>query len=426
MANHKSDENICYNCQSQLKKIPKRVGLLKAEIDLLKKPKRIFIFNIPLKMDSGEIRLFNGYRVQYNDALGPTKGGIRFSPELNLEEVKILAFLMALKCSATGLPFGGAKGGVKVDPRTLSRAELERLSRGYIREAHDFIGPYKDILAPDINTDGIIMAWMVDEYSKIKGKFVPAVITGKPISLAGSYGRDISTALGGAYILRELIKKENLKNELLRRNRKVKVAIQGFGNVGSNIARILYDWGYQIIALSDSQKAIYNENGFNIKNVLELQKEKGFLPQEIEAKEITNNELLEIDCDVLIPAAISHQIKEENADRIKAKIILEMANAPITPEADPILFEKGIKVVPDIIANAGGVIVSYFEWVQNLKNEYLEKKEVLNKLEEKIINSFNSVFSTCQEEKCNMRTAAYIVAVRRIIQAEKLRGNLPE
>ncbi|MFQ6084255.1 MAG: Glu/Leu/Phe/Val dehydrogenase [Candidatus Aminicenantia bacterium] len=414
----KHDKNICEVCNTRLENLLKEMKLSDLELSLLNRPKRVITFNIPVKMDSDEIRLFNGYRIQYNDALGPTKGGIRFHPDVDLEEVKTLAFLMTLKCSLAGLPFGGAKGGVEVDPKNLSKSELERLSRGYIREIHNFIGPKIDVPAPDINTDQQIMAWMVDEYSKTKGRFIPRVITGKPLELGGSRGRTVATGLGGAFILRRLIKREKLNPQKLR------VVIQGFGNVGCNIAKVLSDWGYRIIAISDVRGGIYDENGLDVKEIILRQKEKGFIPEMENVKKITNKELLELDCDVLIPAAISHQITKENAHQIKAKIILEMANDPITPEADSILFKREIKVIPDIIANAGGVIVSYFEWVQNSTNEYWSEEKVFEKLEKKITKAFDRVSSTCQIEKCDLRLAANIVAIRKIIKAEKSRGNL--
>ena len=414
----RENKNICYNCKTHLEKIAKEIKLSEPEFNLLKRPKRVFTFNIPLKMDSGKTRFFNGYRVQYNDALGPTKGGIRFHPNVDLEEVNTLAFLMVLKCAVAGLPFGGAKGGIEIDPKTLSKPELERLSRGYIREIHNFIGPQIDIPAPDLNTDEQIMAWMTKEYSKIKGKFIPGVITGKPIELGGSEGRTIATGLGGAFILRRLVKMKKWEPKETR------IVIQGFGNVGANIAKILYDWGYKIIAVSDVREGIYDERGLNIKEILSKQVEPRFLPEMENIKKITNKELLELDCDVLIPAAVSHQITKENANEIKAKIILEMANAPTTPEADEILFKRGIKVIPDLVANAGGVIVSYFEWVQNSTNEHWSEEEVFEKLEKKIIKAFDSLYSTCQTEKCDLRVAAHILAIRKILKAEKLRGNL--
>jgi len=418
LINQKDDKNICLNCKSHIEKIKEKLNLSENEFKLLVKPRRVFTFHTPVKMDSGEIKYFNGYRVQYNDALGPTKGGIRFHPEVDLEEVETLAFLMSLKCSLTDLPFGGAKGGVEVSPEDLSFQELEKLSRAYIKEIHEFIGPQRDIPAPDVNTDEQIMDWMVDEYAKIKGRFIPAVITGKSIELGGSQGRGIATSLGGAYVLKRVLEIKKLNSKEMR------VAIQGFGNVGGNLTKILDDWGYKIVAISDLKGGFFNENGLNIKNIFSSQEKKGFLPEIRQAQKISNKELLELDCDILVPAAISHQITKENADSIKAKIVLEMANAPTTPEADKILFEKDVLVVPDILANSGGVIVSYFEWVQNLTSVYWKENEVFEKLKEKITKSFDKIFSTCRGEKCDLREAAHIVAIRKILKAEKMRGNL--
>jgi len=420
----KKEINICQGCRARLLKLREKMNLSNSDLDLLKKPKKVLILNIPLKMDSGEMRFFNGYRVQYNDALGPTKGGIRFHPDVNLEEVSNLGFLMALKCAAADLPFGGAKGGIEVSPRELSKTELERLSRQYIRQISNFIGPETDIPAPDMNTNQQIMSWMVDEYTKIKGKFIPAVITGKPIDLGGSEGRVVATGLGGAYVLKRFLEFNKIDDKDLR------VAIQGFGNVGSNIAKILYGWGYKIIAVSDANGGIYNKDGLNIKEIFLRKGDNAnlFLEEICKdlqgAKRITNKELLELDCDVLIPAAISNQITEENADKIKAKIILEMANDPTATAADKILFKKGIKIIPDIIANAGGVIVSYFEWVQNLENEHWSEEKVFEKLKEKIIRAFDKVLSVSQEQNCDLRTSAYILAIRKILEAEKEKENI--
>ena len=414
----KEDKNICRDCKFHIDHLTKSIKLSASETELLYKPKRTYSFHLPLKKDSGEVVFLNGYRVQYNDALGPTKGGIRFHPDVDIEEVKILAFLMALKCSLVGLPFGGAKGGIEVDPKNLSESERERMSRQFIREIHGFIGPKTDIPAPDVNTDEQVMAWMVDEYSKIKGKSIPAVITGKPIKLGGSEGRTVATALGGAYVLKRLLEQEK------KEQKNVGVVVQGFGNVGANISKILYDWGYKILAVSDVKGGIFCKEGLNIKDILSKQVRKGMLPEERNFEKISNKELLELECDVLIPAAISHQITEENVDEVQAGTILEMANAPTTTVADRMLFKKGVKVVPDILANSGGVIVSYFEWVQNLSNKYWSEKDVFKKLEQKMITAFDSIFKICMSEKCDLRTAAHILAVKRILGAERARGNL--
>ena len=414
----KEDKNICLNCRSNLDLIIPKIHIDRKEYSFLEKPRRVLTFVLPLKLDSGKILHLNAYRVQYNDALGPTKGGIRFHPAVDLQEVETLAFLMALKCSLVEIPFGGAKGGVEVDPNDLSKSELERLSRQYIRGLHYFIGPRRDIPAPDVNTDEQIMAWMVDEYSKIKGEFSPAVITGKPIDLGGSKGRRVATSLGGAYVLREFLRNISPEKE------RVTVAIQGFGNVGANLAKILFDWGFKIVALSDSKRAVYNKKGIDIDKVFQDQSEKRRLPEKIEAEEITNAELLELDVDVLVPAAVSHQITLNNASKVKAKVILEMANAPISPEAEVILAKNEIQIIPDILANSGGVIVSYFEWAQNLSGEYWEEKEVFSKLKSKIISAFNKAFDFSQKNNCSLREASYGLSLERIIKAEKERGNL--
>ena len=418
-AHKQEDKNICLNCKSYLEVLEEKMGLSQTEIDLLKKPKRVFMFNVPLKTDRGETKFLNGYRVQYNDALGPGKGGIRFHPEVNLEEVKMLAFLMALKCALLGLPFGGAKGGIEVDPSVLSQNELENLSRSFVREIHDFIGPDKDIPAPDVNTNSQVMAWMVDEYSKIKGKFTPGVITGKPIELGGSASREVATALGGCYVLRELAKIDDLNPA------NIKVAIQGFGNVGSNMARILSSWGYKVIGVSNCHGGFYNSNGLDIENIFNKQEGDNFKQLTCQnCQNISYEELLALDYDILIPAAISHQITSSNADKIKAKIIIEMANAPITTEAEQILWGRGVKVIPDILANAGGVVVSYFEWLQNSSNDYWVESKVFRKLEKKMSNAFKEVWELGKEKSCDLRSASHILAIQRILKAEKLRGHL--
>ena len=400
-----------------LDKVAGKLKLNQSEIDILTIPKSTFTFSFPVIMDDGSTKIFTGYRTQFNNARGPTKGGIRFHPEVDLEDVKTLAFLMTLKCAVVNLPFGGAKGGVVVDPKKLSKGELERLSRAFVRELYRFIGPETDIPAPDVNTNPQVMAWMLDEYEKITGKHAPGFITGKPIELGGSVVREFSTSLGGFFVLREIIKK-------IKFNPKdAKVVVQGFGNVGLNIAKILHEQKYKIIAVSDSKTGIYNENGLDIKKVIEY-KEKNKSLNGFKAKEITNKEILELECDVLIPSALGDQITQENANKIKTKIILEMANGPITPEADVILEKKGIIVAPDILANAGGVVVSYFEWVQNSMNYYWTEDEVLKKLEEYMVAATTEVEKECKNFKGSIRDALYILAINKILQAERLRGVL--
>jgi len=325
---------------------------------------------------------------------------------------------MTLKCAVVNLPYGGAKGGVMINPSRFSENELERISRGYIRETYNFIGPNIDIPAPDVNTDAKIMAWMLDEYEKLEGKHMPAAITGKPIALLGSKARDYSTSIGGAYVLQEFVDSFDMKPN------KTSIAVQGFGNVGMNIARILHEWGYKVIAVSDSKSGIYNQKGLDIKDVITHKEKTGKLAKFKGAKEVSNEALLELKTDVLIPAALEDQITKKNADKIKAKLVLEMANRPITPEADDILLNKKIIVVPDILANAGGVVVSYFEWVQNSQNYYWSEKVVLERLKTHMTDAVKELSKVCTDFRCDMRASLYLNAVKKILEAERLRGNL--
>ena len=411
-------DNVCIDCYNQVDKVASLLKLGQTELDILTIPKRILSFSFPIKLDSGEIRYFTGYRVQFNDARGPTKGGIRFHPEVNLEEIKTLSFLMTLKCAVVNLPYGGAKGGVMIEPKRFSEEELERISRGYIREINNFIGPDIDIPAPDVNTDAKIMAWMLDEYEKLKGRHIPAAITGKPIALGGSRARDFSTSMGGAYVLHELAETLDMKP------RKTNVVVQGFGNVGMNIARILHEWGYKIIAVSDSKSGIYNLKGLDVQEVIKYKNKGGQVAKFKGAKELSNEELLEIKTDVLVPAALEDQITKKNANSIKARLILEMANRPITPEADDILLDKKIFIMPDILANAGGVVVSYFEWVQNSQNYYWSEKVVLERLKTYMTDAVKELAKVCNDFRCDMRASLYLNAVKKILEAERLRGNL--
>jgi glutamate dehydrogenase/leucine dehydrogenase len=414
----KEDKNVCIDCQTRLGAILNTDNFSDDEIHLLDKPKRIITFTVPVKMDTGEVKAFNAYRVQYNDARGPGKGGIRFHPDVEIEEVKNLAFLMALKCALVNIPFGGAKGGIEVDPRKLSKSELERLSRSFIREIHPFIGERIDVPAPDVNTNAEIMGWMVDEYAKINGAFVPGVITGKPLALGGSKGRTEATALGGAFVLKAYLEKngEGVKDKT--------VAVQGFGNVGSNIASILHGWGAKVVAVSDAEKSIYKEGGLDIPSLINSET-PGMLPKKIDADTISSNDLLTLGVDVLIPAAISHQIHKDNVNDIKAGLILEMANDPITTDADAVLEKRGVVVIPDVLANAGGVMVSYFEWTQNSSNDYWSVERVNSELETRIVSAVHDVIDGCsKKEHCSLRTKSYLLAVQRIIDAERARGRL--
>ena len=415
---HFDDQILCKLCISELGGIYADLGLSADELDLLDMPRRSFTVHFPARMDSGKTKMFVGHRVQYNDARGPAKGGIRFHPALTIDHIKDLAFLMVLKCSVVNIPFGGSKGGVVVDPKQLSRNELEQVTRGYIRAIADYIGPFKDIPAPDVYTDEKIMVWILDEYERIKGEHVPAVVTGKPVELSGIKVRSYSTSLGGLYVLEEAMSKIGMDKAGVR------VAVQGFGNVGENAARILHERGYQVVAVSDSSGGIINPRGLDIPAVM-LHKDKTRRVTDFkDGINISNEELLACDCDILVPSALSDQLTVANAGDVKARIVLELANAPTTPEADQILLENKIMLVPDILANAGGVVVSYFEWSQNLNNDYWEEEKVLQKLKNVMTTAFNDVYALCSEERCRMRRAAYQLAVKRILYAERLRGNL--
>lgn len=406
-------DNICIDCSRHIDKVARTLKLDQTDIDILTVPRRMMVFSFPVKLDSGNVQYFTGYRVQFNDARGPTKGGLRFHPELNLEEVKRLSFLMTLKCAVANLPYGGAKGGVVINPHEFSRKELESVSRAFMRQLAEFIGPQRDIPAPDVNTNPEIMGWMLDEYEKIIGKKCPAVITGKPIKLGGSEGREFSTSYGGAYVLDNIIKGLGMDRE------KTAVAVQGFGNVGMHIARILDEWGYKVVAVSDSKGGIFNEKGLNIKEVMLHKNKTGGVAGFKGSKGVSNEALLESKVDVLIPSAMENAIHKNNAGKIKAKIILEMANGPVTTEADDILLKKKIRIVPDILANAGGVIVSYFEWVQNLKNERWSEEEVLKKLREKMEQAVTELSKVCYNYNCNMRESLYISAIKKVLDAER-------
>ncbi|HUI44390.1 MAG TPA: Glu/Leu/Phe/Val dehydrogenase [Nitrospirota bacterium] len=415
---HLDEKDLRSLGMTELRTIYIDLGLTKDELDLLSMPRRSFTVSFPVNMTMGKSQMFTGYRVQYNDARGPAKGGIRFHPEMDEEHARELAFLMALKCAVVNIPFGGAKGGVAVDPLNLSRRDLELVTRGYIRAIADHIGPFKDIPAPDVYTDEQIMAWILDEYEQIKREHVPAVVTGKPPELGGLTVRRYSTALGGIHVLEQALKDRGMEPRGLR------VTVQGFGNVGENAARLLFERGYSVIAVSDVNGGILNRDGLDIPAVMEHKNKMGNFMKFPGAQEISNAELLTADCDVLIPAALSNQLNADNAKDVKADIILELANAPTTAAADDILFSRDVLLIPDILANAGGVVVSYFEWSQNLSNDVWPEEKVLEKLKQIMITAFSDVHHHCREKQCRMRKAAYELAVKRILQAEKLRGNL--
>ncbi len=409
--------SVFSNALSQLKTASLIAGLPADLIERLKYPERILQFSMPIVMDDGQIKFFEGYRVQYSSARGPYKGGIRFHPKTNLDEVKALSFWMSIKCAVVGIPLGGSKGGITVDPKRLSKAELERLSRAYIRSVAPWVGPEQDIMAPDVNTNPEIMGWMADEYSKIVGKIQPGVVTGKPLAFGGSEGRTPATAQGGMYVLEEVLKKLKLDPK------KITLAIQGMGNVGGIMAELASQTGMKVVAMSDSVSGIYNPAGLNVSQVMTYKKTNGTLKGFGEAKAITNNQLLELPVTVLVPAALENQITKNNAGRVKAVVVLELANGPTTPEADVKMFKKGIILVPDVLANAGGVTVSYFELVQNLQQYYWTEKEVLEKLKPIMVRSFSEVWHKAVEHKTDLRTASYALALQRINNAQKTKGK---
>ena len=400
-------QNPFQNAMIQLSKAIKIKNFDDNFIVRLKQPDRDIRISIPVKMDNGSLKIFEGYRVEYNNALGPYKGGIRYHPATEINEVKALAFWMVLKCAVVGIPMGGGKGGITVDPKKLSREELERLSRGWVQKLSDILGPHKDVPAPDVNTTPEIMAWMADEFEKISGDKSRATFTGKPIDKGGCQGRGPATGLGGFYVFSALRKELKLPE-------KCKVVIQGFGNVGENAANIFTKNGHTVIAVSDSKSAIFKEDGLNLEKVKAHKKNTGSLKDFAGAKNITNAELLLLPCDLLIPAAFENVLTDQNADKVMAKVILELANGPVTPEADEILFKKGIPVIPDILANSGGVTVSYFEWDQNLKKETWTEKEVFEKLKPIMENASKKTFEYAHQSKTSLRMGAFILALERI------------
>jgi len=404
--------NPFQNAMSQLERATEVKQFSGDFLKLLAQPNREIRISIPVKMDDGSLQVFEGYRVQYNNARGPYKGGIRYHQDTDINEVKALAFWMALKCAVANIPMGGGKGGITVDPKKLSKTELEKLSRGWIKLMAPVIGPRVDVPAPDVNTTPEIMSWMVDEYSKITGDTTNAVITGKPIAIGGSEGRGPATGLGGFYVFDVIKNKLNLPSSC-------NIVVQGFGNVGGNAAEILTENGHKIIAISDSKGAILKEDGIDIKALNEYKKTNGPIANFPGSKNITNDELLEIECDVLIPAALENQITEKNAKNIKAKLIVELANGPTTPEADDILFTRGVSVIPDILANAGGVTVSTFEWEQNLKNEHWTEVDVFAKLKKIMEEETEIIWNKSKELNTDVRRAAFIVALERIEEASK-------
>lgn len=386
---------------------------------VLKNAKRQLIVSIPVKMDSGEVQVFEGYRVQHNIARGPAKGGIRYHPQVTLDEVKALAAWMAWKCAVVNIPFGGGKGGVVCDPKKMSMNELERLTRRYAFEIAPIIGPDRDIPAPDVYTNDQTMAWIMDTVSMVRGHTELGVVTGKPVSLGGSQGRNEATARGCLYALREACKVKGIDLNGAR------VAVHGFGNAGHHIARLVAEDGARVVAIADSRCGIYSENGIDVMAALVHKAQTGSVEGLPQTKEISSEEVLEVDCDILLPSALENSITLENVNRIKARIIAELANGPTTPGADRVFEEAGVFLIPDILANAGGVTVSYYEWVQDLYSFFWTEMQVNNTLEQTIQTSFHSVLDVARKYKTDMRTGAYILAIDRVADATRVRGIFP-
>ena len=405
--------------QSQFDLAADRLNLDPGMRLVLREPRREFTVHFPVHMDDGSVKVFTGYRVQHNLGRGPAKGGIRYHQDVSLDEVKALAMWMTWKCAVVGIPYGGGKGGVIVDPKQLSQKELEGLTRRFFTEIEVLVGPEKDIPAPDVNTNAQIMAWMMDTYSMHAGHTVPGVVTGKPISLGGSEGRNEATARGTVFCIVEAAR--HLGIELP----KARVAIQGFGNAGSIAAKLISDEGSSVVAVSDSTGGIHAPGGLDIARVVAWKQEHGTVQGFPGSTDISNAEILEVDCEILIPAALENQITERNAGNSKARLIAEAANGPTTPEADAIMFKNGKFMVPDILCNAGGVTVSYFEWVQDLNRDHWSESVVNAKLKEIMVKAFQEVLAVARREQCNMRTAAYLLAVKRVADAMEMRGLYP-
>jgi len=405
--------------QIQLEKAVSKMNLDPNILVQIKKPERVLMVSIPVKMDNGAVKVFTGFRSQYNTARGPAKGGVRYHPDVSLDEVKALSAWMTWKCAVVGIPYGGAKGGVICNPKEMSDGELERLSRRYIYEISSIIGPKKDIPAPDVYTTPKIMGWYVDTYNKLTGEASFSTITGKPLELWGSEGRGEATARGLSYTVE--VAAEKLKINPLGAT----VVIQGYGNAGSISAKLLRKQGYKIIAVSDSKGGAYNPQGIDPSEILDYKIKTSTVKGFPKAKFISNKDLLEIECDVLVPAALEGVITEKNANNIKAKIIAEAANGPTTPEADEILYQRGVFIIPDILANAGGVTVSYFEWIQGLYGYFWNEERVNRRLKKLMVKAFNEVLKLAQKEKIDNRTAAYIYAISKVAEAMKVRGIWP-
>ncbi|MDQ3067411.1 MAG: Glu/Leu/Phe/Val dehydrogenase [Actinomycetota bacterium] len=412
-------ENPLELARQQLRRVGTTFGIDPNLINVLEKCKKSVEVSIPVTMDDGSIEVFRGHRVTHNIARGPSKGGIRYHPAVTRDEVKALAMWMTWKCALMSLPFGGAKGGVVCDPKKLSRGELERLTRRYTSEIINEIGPEKDIPAPDVGTDASVMAWIFDTYSMNKGHSVLGVVTGKPLAIGGSLGRDEATARGALYVITDALEEEDKGIEGLR------VAVQGFGNVGRNLARLLDAEGAAVIAVSDSQGGLHNSSGLDIPAVIAWKSEHGTLAGFSGGDAITNDELLVLECDVLAPCALEQVISSDNAAQVKARIVCEGANGPVTPAADEILEDRGVVVLPDVLANAGGVVVSYFEWVQGLQEYFWKEEEVNARLNDIVTRAFSETWETKKQHRTSMRMAAYGIAVRRVAEATVTRGLYP-
>ncbi|GKV70014.1 NAD-specific glutamate dehydrogenase [Sporosarcina sp. NCCP-2716] len=407
--------NLFTSTQVVIKEALDKLGYDEGMYDLLKEPMRMTEVRIPVKMDDGKVKVFTGYRGQHNDAVGPTKGGVRFHPDVTLDEVRALSMWMTLKAGIVDLPYGGGKGGVVCDPREMSMGELERLSRGYVRALSQVMGPTKDIPAPDVFTNAQIMAWMMDEYSHIDEFNSPGFITGKPIVLGGSQGRDRATAEGVTIIINEAAKRRGIDMKGAR------IVIQGFGNAGSFLSKFLHDAGAKVIGISDAYGALHDPDGLDIDYLLDRRDSFGTVTTLFE-NTLTNEELLELDCDILVPAAIENQITEHNAHNIKASIVVEAANGPTTSEATKILSERGVLLVPDVLASAGGVTVSYFEWVQNNMGYYWSEEDVRARMTEKMVSAFDNVYTQAETRGIDMRLAAYMIGIRKTAEASRFRG----
>ncbi|MCI0562627.1 MAG: Glu/Leu/Phe/Val dehydrogenase [Nitrososphaera sp.] len=404
----------------QLDEAAKLIKLDRGLHQVLASPKRVLTVSLPVKMDNGEIHVFTGFRSQHNDARGPYKGGIRYHPQVSIDEVKALSMWMTWKCAVADIPYGGGKGGIICNPKEMSDGELERMTRRYAYAIADIIGPHTDIPAPDVYTGGKEMAWIMDTYSALKGNFVqPEIITGKPLAIGGSLGRNEATGRGLSFTVREAAKKLDIALKTAT------VAVQGFGNAGQFASQLVQEQGAKVIAASDSRGGVYNKNGIDVAALRKHKEKTGSVVGFAGTKSITNDEVLETDCTILIPAALENQITGKNAGRVKARIVAEAANGPTTPEADEILFKNKSMVIPDILANGGGVTVSYFEWLQNLRREYWSESDVNERLDKNITKAFLDVYETHKKYGVNMRRASTLLAVNRVVEAIKIRGLWP-